>query len=209
MVLNMLRWELGDSIFFQSIKNYLTDSTLINNFAKTDDVKRHFETTADTNLTQFFNNWIYKEGFPIYEVNWSQNDENIVSLNIKQTQSDPSVIFFELDLPIFFRKIPITQKLNLLEKYIIVATPGSRVPDLEFQNCVLVKIPFFVREGDDWITQTLPSTILRFKKIWANFARSGLAEKFFVLDSRLFTKRYGQDLIDAIPQKFEGVKISL
>ncbi|MBE9469111.1 MAG: T9SS type A sorting domain-containing protein [Bacteroidetes bacterium] len=102
MVLHMLRWELGDSIFFQSIKNYLTDSTLINNFAKTDDVKRHFEATADTNLSQFFNNWIYKEGYPIYNINWLQNDENIVSLNIKQTQSDPSVSFFELDLPIFF-----------------------------------------------------------------------------------------------------------
>lgn len=102
MVLHMLRWELGDSVFFQAIRNYLTDSTLINNFAKTEDVKRHFETTADTNLSQFFNNWIYNEGFPIYNVNWSQNDENIVSLNIKQTQSDPSVSFFELDLPISF-----------------------------------------------------------------------------------------------------------
>ncbi len=102
MVLNMLRWELGDSLFFQSIRNYLTDSSLINNYAKTDDLKRNFETTADTNLTQFFNNWIYKQGFPIYKIKWSQNNDNIVSLNIEQTQSDPSVKFFELDLPISF-----------------------------------------------------------------------------------------------------------
>ncbi len=102
MVLHMLRWELGDSVFFQSIKNYLTDSTLINNYARTNDLKRHFETTADTNLTQFFTNWIYNQGFPVYTINWSQNSENILSLNIEQTQSDPSVSFFELDLPIYF-----------------------------------------------------------------------------------------------------------
>lgn len=114
----------------------------------------------------------------------------------------------EFDIPIFFRKIPSKEKLNSLEKAVVVFSFGNFQTSVDFQNLVVVKLPFFVREGADFFTETLPATTLRFKKMWANFASSNSAENFFVLDPRLVSKKYGQGFLDAIPQKFEGVKIS-
>lgn len=100
MLLHMLRWEIGDSAFFSGIRNYLTDPNLANGFAYTPDFVHHMELTGDTNLTEFFNDWFYGEGYPVYQINWTQNVSNVVGLTISQTQSHPSVSFFEMDLPI-------------------------------------------------------------------------------------------------------------
>ncbi len=114
----------------------------------------------------------------------------------------------ELTLPIFFRKIPSAENLRALGRAVVILTPGSRLSAADFANYFVIKLPFFVCAGDDWLTQTLPATVLRFKKMWADFARLDSAVNFFALDSRLLGKNYGQNFLDAIPQKFEGVKIS-
>jgi aminopeptidase N len=100
-VLHMLRWELGDSVFFQSIRNYLNDTAIAYNYARTSQLKQHFEAASGQNLTTFFNQWYVGEGNPSYNINWYyQNNEVIIQVN--QTQSHPSVSFFEMDLPIEF-----------------------------------------------------------------------------------------------------------
>ncbi len=103
MVLNTLRTQLGDSIFFQSIRNYLSDESLAYGYAKTEDIKRHFEKTSGENLTEFFNDWIYSEGYPIYEILWHQDKNNEVIIIVNQEQSHESVDFFELDIPVCFK----------------------------------------------------------------------------------------------------------
>lgn len=117
----------------------------------------------------------------------------------------------EFDFPVFFRRIPSAEKLILLGKAVTIFTIGSRFfPPT--RNFILVKLPFIVRDGDDWNRETLPATVLRFKKMWANFASSKNAEKFLALDSRLLGKDYGRNFLAAIPQKSESfsgnVKIS-
>ncbi|MCF7846038.1 MAG: 3'-5' exonuclease [Candidatus Peribacteraceae bacterium] len=114
----------------------------------------------------------------------------------------------EMNLPIFFRKLPSVKKLSELDQAVIVFSLGNFRPPVDLHNFILVKLPFFVRDGSDFMSETLPETVLRFKKMWLDFADSDLAEKFIALDSRLMTKKYGQDFLDAIPQKHEGVKIS-
>lgn len=102
MVLHMLRYKLGDTAFYQGIKNYLADNTLAYAYAKTPDFKQHMETASGTNLTEFFNDWIYNQGYPTYTVvvNGSGNGTTLVT--ISQTQSDPSVSFFEMPVPVRF-----------------------------------------------------------------------------------------------------------
>ncbi|MBN1250630.1 MAG: T9SS type A sorting domain-containing protein [Bacteroidales bacterium] len=102
MVLNMLRNQIGDIAFFQAIKNYLTDNELINKFASTDNLKAHFESVTDLSLDNFFNDWIYGEGYPIYHISWSQDENNFGFLKLEQAQSHNSVDFFELKVPILF-----------------------------------------------------------------------------------------------------------
>ncbi len=102
MVLHMLRHKLGDSNFFNAIKNYLNDPELANGYAKTPHLQSHFEMTADTSLQEFFNDWYIGEGFPSYTIFWWQDDSGAVRIAIDQSQSHESVEFFEMHLPILF-----------------------------------------------------------------------------------------------------------
>jgi aminopeptidase N len=99
---HMLRWELGDSAYFTGLQQYLHDSTLAYGFAKTPDLKAHLENASGLNLTTFFDQWYYNQGFPTYDVQWNYQS-GVASVQINQTQSDPSVNFFKMHVPIKFQ----------------------------------------------------------------------------------------------------------
>ncbi len=100
MVTHMLRWKLGDAAFFQALKNYLADSSLAYGYALTGDLKSHLENVYGSSLTEFFNDWIYMQGYPTYTItaqNWGAGQAKIT---VSQTQSHASVSFFEMPLEI-------------------------------------------------------------------------------------------------------------
>jgi aminopeptidase N len=103
-VLHMLRWVIGDSAFFAAAKNYLNDPALAHNYAYTEDLKQHLEISSGMNLDEFFNDWYYGEGYPIYAVDVVKYDDSVV-VRLNQTQSHPSVSFFEMPVPIQFKAI--------------------------------------------------------------------------------------------------------
>jgi hypothetical protein len=98
-VLHMLRWVLGDSTFFQGVRNYLNLPHTSYGFARTRDLKEQLEMTSGNNLDEFFNDWYYGEGYPQYNLEWMQNADS-VTFWISQEPSDFSVPFFEMPLPI-------------------------------------------------------------------------------------------------------------
>jgi aminopeptidase N len=100
MVLNMLRFKLGDAIFFQALKNYLNDPILAYNYAKTPDLQAHLEAVSGMNLTEFFNDWVYNQGYPSYSISVKNYVTGQVQITINQTQSHSSVSFFEMPVPI-------------------------------------------------------------------------------------------------------------
>ncbi len=102
MVLHMIRGQIGDDAFFAAIQNYLTDSKLSNAFASTKDLQQHFENESGEDLSAFFEDWVYGEGYPIYTLHWGQNEQNAGFLQIEQSQSHTSVNFFELKVPVKF-----------------------------------------------------------------------------------------------------------
>lgn len=100
MVLEMLRFKMGDTMFFQALRNYLADSNLAYKYAVTTDLITHLEAVYGQSLTEFFNDWIYNQGYPTYNItaqNWGTGQARFV---INQTQSDASVSFFEMPVPI-------------------------------------------------------------------------------------------------------------
>ncbi len=102
MVLHMLRWKLGDTAFFQALRNYLADPDLAFDYAVTTDLQYHLETVSGQNLTEFFSDWVYNEGYPTYTVT-AQNMGNLeMQVQLFQTQSHSSVSFFEMPVPIRF-----------------------------------------------------------------------------------------------------------
>ena len=102
-LLYMLRWILGDDIFFKSVKQYLNDTAVSFGFAKTEDLKRNLEEVSKKDLTEFFKEWFYGQGYPSYNVQWSQVGNNYVRIKMNQTTSDLSVNFFQLPVALLFR----------------------------------------------------------------------------------------------------------
>ncbi|WP_284650759.1 M1 family aminopeptidase [Flavobacterium terrisoli] len=100
MVLEMLRFKLGDTAFFQGVRNYLADPNLAYKYAVTSDFQTHMETVYGQDLTEFFQDWIYDQGYPTYTItaqNWGTGQAKFV---VNQSQSDASVSYFEMPVPV-------------------------------------------------------------------------------------------------------------
>lgn len=100
MILHTLRWVIGDSAFFAGIRNYLNDAHIAYGFALTSQFQRHMEWAAGRSLQWYFDDWYVGEGFPSYNIEWSQNANNEISLLVFQDQNHPSVAFYELPIPV-------------------------------------------------------------------------------------------------------------
>lgn len=100
MVLNMLRFKLGDAIFFQGIKNYLADVNLAYKYAITSDLQTKLEAVYGSSLTEFFNDWVYNQGYPKYTIIVENIGAGQAKITINQTTTDASVPFFEMPVPI-------------------------------------------------------------------------------------------------------------
>ncbi|NQU88642.1 MAG: T9SS type A sorting domain-containing protein [Mariniphaga sp.] len=99
-LLHMLRWILSDEVLFKAINNYLQDPEIANGFATQEKLVYHLELESDTNLTEFFNDWYYGEGYPIYTLQYSQNSDMLLKINLFQETSHESVDFFEMPVQI-------------------------------------------------------------------------------------------------------------
>ena len=100
MVVNMLRLKLGQEAFLLGANNYLNDPALAYKTATTSQLKAHLETASGQDLTEFFNDWIYNQGYPSYTVSAYNSAAGQVKVRINQTQSHPSVNFFEMPVPV-------------------------------------------------------------------------------------------------------------
>ena len=97
-LLHLIRWTIGGEDFFQSIRNYLNNEDLAFSFAQTPNLITEFEQQADTSLTQIMNDWFYGEGYPIYNIKWSQDSVFEILLNQKSALEDSH--FFQLHVPV-------------------------------------------------------------------------------------------------------------
>jgi hypothetical protein len=108
MVTNMLRFKLGDANFFQALRNYLADPNLAYAYAVTPQFQAHLEALygAPGSLQEFFDDWVYKEGYPTYNINAYNSGPGQATVQISQTQSitNPAQIgyvsYFEMPVPI-------------------------------------------------------------------------------------------------------------
>ena len=100
MVLNMLRFKMGDAMFFQGVKNYLADTNLAFKYAITSNLQSHLEAVYGSSLTEFFSDWIYNQGYPIYNITAQNLTGGQVKFVVNQTQSNASVSYFEMPVPV-------------------------------------------------------------------------------------------------------------
>lgn len=75
-VLHMLRGVTGDSVFFRILRTYVADTSLAYKTAITDNFKNTAENVSGMDLNYFFDQWIYGENYPQYDVSWTTESIN-------------------------------------------------------------------------------------------------------------------------------------
>lgn len=65
-VLHMLRWVLGDNLFFQTLRTYVASPTVAYGTAVTEDFQAIAQQVSGKELGYFFRQWVYGEGYPTY-----------------------------------------------------------------------------------------------------------------------------------------------
>ncbi|MBE4949525.1 M1 family metallopeptidase [Chryseobacterium culicis] len=98
-ILRMLKWILGDAVFYQALKDYHARPNLAYSYVRTSDFNASLLQSTGTDFTEFFNDWVYGEGYPTYNIKWMQSGNQAV-FKVSQTQSSALVSFFEMPLPI-------------------------------------------------------------------------------------------------------------
>ena len=97
-VLHMLRWEMGDdSTFFNGIADYIAAKAF--DVSTTAEFIQILETSSGQSLQAFFDDWIYGEGFPSYEVTWNQIDSTVF-VSVSQTTTSPVTPLFSTKVPV-------------------------------------------------------------------------------------------------------------
>ena len=99
-VVRMIKWILGDDGFYSALKDYHSRPELAYGYAKTADLKNSLLQSTGKDFTEFFNDWVYGQGYPTYQINWNQTADQVLRFKVSQTQSHSSVSFFEMPLPI-------------------------------------------------------------------------------------------------------------
>lgn len=130
-ILHMLRGMLGEATFWACMKAYSIDTKIQYNYTSTADVKRVFENVSGRNLTAFFNQWVYGQGWPTYKLQWYTNANGYINIRINQSQSHSSVSFFEMPVRVQFKNATqdSTITLNIQQQGQLFATRLNFVPD--------------------------------------------------------------------------------
>jgi aminopeptidase N len=102
MVLHMLRFTLGDAVFFLALKNYINQSNLVYSFSSTNSFKSGLESQSGKDLNDFFAQWFYGEGYPIFTVRWKKNGTT-QAIEISQQTSSPITNHFDISIPLLFK----------------------------------------------------------------------------------------------------------
>ncbi len=99
-LLHMLRWIMGDEVFFEALRGYFADTRLLYGFATQADWVEHLEAAYGFSLTEFFRDWYYGEGYPVYSGYFENIGPGLLKIGLSQTTSHPSVDFFEMPVPV-------------------------------------------------------------------------------------------------------------
>ncbi|UYP45490.1 hypothetical protein NEF87_001775 [Candidatus Lokiarchaeum ossiferum] len=85
--LHMLRSKLGEDIFWTATSDYL--NTFKGKVVETIDFQRKMEEHSGLSLEAFFEQWLYKPGYPKLKAEFSYNEKSeLASLKVTQTQED-------------------------------------------------------------------------------------------------------------------------
>ncbi|MBI1805537.1 MAG: HEAT repeat domain-containing protein, partial [Ignavibacteria bacterium] len=157
VVLNMLHFVLGDELFWKAI-NYYAQKFAHHN-VETNDFKIAIEEATGYNLQWFFDEWLYKAGFPEFDVSsrWDQATRG-VQLTVKQVQKVDSLtgIFkTPVEIEVWVNGVPESYHVALSQVEETFSFPAYQQPQLIIfdKGSIILKKVNFPKSQDEWIFQ--------------------------------------------------------
>ncbi len=157
LVLQMLRWQLGEGAFYRGLKHYLEVNRGKN--AVTADLSKAIEESSHTNVDQFFSQWLYGAGAPRFDLSYSyDNDKHQVALTVKQTQKvEGRVGIFRVpvDLEITTSSGPKLYEITVSKAEQIFTFPSDSPPLMVLfdKGGHFLKSAEFHKEKKEWLYQ--------------------------------------------------------
>lgn len=157
-VLNMLRHILGDEGYWASIHHYL-DVHHYNN-VETNDLKIAVEEATGQNLQWFFDEYVFKDGHPIFDVRYEYEPSNkLVRLHVAQTQERDSLtgtfkmpVDIELVYPNGVKHLETIRLNDSAQSFAIVSPEQPSMVIFDKGNTILKEL-HFEKDLDEWIYQ--------------------------------------------------------
>lgn len=116
-VLHQLRFLVGDKDFWEGIRQYYQQYQQSN--ALTSDFQAILETVSGKDLNQFFEQWIFKAGYPQFEGNWKYNaKKGTITVMLTQVQTETTTFFTPMEIGIYQegQLAPTLEKVIIKEK---------------------------------------------------------------------------------------------
>lgn len=95
-VLDMLRYVAGDAAFKIAITEYLQRNPYAN--VQTQDLEMQFMRSLGMDMHWFFDEWIYRDGYPVYAIKWDTAGTSL-NVHVSQTQQQTGTIHL-FDMPV-------------------------------------------------------------------------------------------------------------
>jgi hypothetical protein len=117
MVWDMLREQVGDEIFVKSLQKFYRENKFKR--ASFNDIRHAFESTADTDLNSFFEQWINRTGAPELKLSKAETEQKgknfHLNFNLSQIQRKDA---FELSIPVVvtFSDTTEIQRVHMVQK---------------------------------------------------------------------------------------------
>lgn len=156
-VLHMLRFQLGDELFWRALRHYITKHQFMP--VETNDFKVAIEEATGQNLYWFFDQWVYKAGHPVFAVSsaW-QDSAHTLRLSVRQTQTVDSLtgIFrTPVDIEITTSEGAFTHRvtINSLDTVLVLPAPSKpRMVIFDKGNWLLKELDV-TKPVEDWVVQ--------------------------------------------------------
>jgi len=110
-ILHMLRKQVGDTAFFDILRKYLEDHAYGN--VTSADLETEAEAVSGQDLTWFFQQWVYEQGYPVFEYSFDSQRAGAparpgaegtgpwtVNLHLRQTQESINAPLFRVPMDV-------------------------------------------------------------------------------------------------------------
>ena len=168
-VLHMLRFVLGDDLYHRGLLHYITKHQF--QPVETNDLKVAIEEATGQNLQWFFDEWIYKAGYPVFALSYQWNPpQKSISLSVRQVQKMDSltgVFRMPVDVEVVTASGSETRRIGILSKDSTYDIPCSDKPLMVLfdKGNRLLKELKWEKSFDEWKFQAsiarLPSDRIR------------------------------------------------